>query len=293
MIARYLRTPAVRLVRQPTKRLASTARASGPTVRRNFATAIGAIAAVGFGAAAVAQTFPQKSVIRLDEPADPIATVQPETKVDPFPVEITASTGQKYSLLGVGVRSVSFLGFHVYGLGIYINEDDKMLAKDLLSAAGSTAEERENALLDPVEGGKHIAKLLTSGVRFMIRIVPVRNTDFGHMRDGFVRTTMAHPRFKAEGNNDEVGHGINELKRAFGRKRSVPKGRIMYLDRGADGTLSVYYYDATKERGHIPELLGTVSHPLVSELLFLQYTSGTKPSSESARRNAVKGLAAL
>jgi hypothetical protein len=222
-----------------------------------------------------------------------VETVQPDTKVDPFPVQLTVATGQKYDLLGVGVRTVSFLSFHVYALGIYINDDDRLVAKDILAQAGVSREEREKALLDPNEGGEIMAKLLNRGVRFLIRIVPVRNTDFGHMRDGFVRTTMAHPRFKEEGNNEDVGHGISELKRAFGRKRTIPKGRILYLDRAADGTLAVYFYDALSENGHIPELLGTVSQPLVSELLFLQYTSGSKPSSESARQNAVKGLSAL
>jgi hypothetical protein len=104
---------------------------------------------------------------------------------------------------------------------------------------------------------------------------------------------MANPRFKTEGNNEEFGEGISELKRVFSRKLAVPKFKILHLTRDRDGTLSASYYPAENEADTKPEQLGKVAHPLVSELLFLQYLSGDKPSSESTRQAAIKSIAEL
>ncbi|CAN6662401.1 hypothetical protein TRVA0_034S00496 [Trichomonascus vanleenenianus] len=239
-------------------------------------------------------TSPPSAVIRSDasnsaigiKVPEGVQLVQPETKTNPFPATFAAD-GEDYSLLGVGVRSVSFLGIQVYAVGVYIADQDKPKVKQLLGTV--TYEE----LLDAEKSGPMISKLLNNGVRIDIRIVPVRNTDFGHMRDGFVRTTLANPRFKAEGSTDEFAEGLNELKRAFARKMAVPKNKIIHLNRGRDGVLNVTFYKAESENEGNMEHLGSVKMPLVSEFLFLQYLSGKKPSSESARQAAVKALAEL
>lgn len=217
-----------------------------------------------------------------------VETVQPETKSPPFPSQFTYG-GESYSLLGVGVRSVSFLSFHVYAVGLYIADSDKGKVKAILGANASMED-----LLDAEKGAELVSKLLNGGVRLDIRIVPVRNTDFGHMRDGLVRTTMANPRFKAEGNNEEFGEGLAQLKRAFGRKMTVAKHQILHLNRDRDGTLRIEYFKGNPETSVQEGMaMGAVTVPLVSELLFLQYLSGSKPSSESLRKDAVKGLAQL
>jgi hypothetical protein len=221
-----------------------------------------------------------------------VRAIQPDTKVDPFPVSFTYQNTD-YDVLGVGVRSVSFLSFHVYALAIYIARDDILRASKILSSAGPDSETIRMALLDPVRGGELISKLLNSGVRLSLRIVPVRNTDFGHLRDGFVRAVVGHPRFKEEGNSDEVGEGIAQLKKAFGRKMTVKKGRILYLHREASGQLAVEFFNSDDESSIQPEQMGTIELPLISELLFLQYLSGPKPSSESARQTCVEALASL
>lgn len=255
---------------------------------RTFATFIGGAALAFTSAQVLNSSTGESGPIRLDAvelSSAPIKSVELESVL--FPVSITRN-GEKYSLLGTGVRTISFLSFKVYVLGIYIATRDKAKAKAVLGGSN------EDELLDPDNGSALISKLLNSDIKFDIRIVPVRNTDFGHMRDGFVRTIMAHPRFKIEGNNsEEFGEGISEFKRVFSRKRNVPKHTILHLNRNENGTLSVDFYDAKDEVKVETEHLGTVSNPLVSELLFLQYLSGKKPSSESARQSAVKVLANL
>ncbi|ANB12915.1 Aim18p [Sugiyamaella lignohabitans] len=231
--------------------------------------------------------------IRLDSPPGKLTsetTVQPDTKVA-FPNSISIDKDE-FQLLGSGVRSVSFF-FQVYAVGIYIAKDDINKVKQVLSSSVSADPAQiQAALLDDVRSGELISKLLAAGTRLSIRIVPVRKTDFGHLRDGFVRAIVGHPRFK-QLPADNGGEGIGDLKKAFGRKRSVLKGQILYLNRSTDGKLSIEFYADTKESPDAHEVLGVVDEPLISELLFLKYLSGKNPSSESARQTSVDELSQL
>ncbi|ODQ66558.1 chalcone isomerase [Nadsonia fulvescens var. elongata DSM 6958] len=210
----------------------------------------------------------------------------------PFPTEISIpDESAVYQLLGYGVRTVSFLNFHVYALGIYINKDDILRTKNILSSYQNLEED----LVDFSKDGDIISNLLKAGIRFSIRIVPVRNTDFSHLRDGFVKTILAHPLSKVLGHSEEFGNGLQELKNAFsGRKGSVPKHQILIMDRSNNGVLRFTYYDSKDEsKCTKPEELGQVTEPQVSEILFLQYLSGKNPSSESAKNSFLEGLVAL
>lgn len=218
--------------------------------------------------------------------------VQPETKVNPFP-KVLEKDGEELQLLGIGVRAVSFLSIHVYAVGIYIPQSDIIKLPFILNKEKLPFEELQKLMLDPESGSAIISKLLNSGVNLCLRIVPVRPTDFGHLKDGFIRTIMAHPRFKTEGNTEEFGEGMNQLKRIFARKRHTPKNRILHLTRDDKGVLRVDFFDAESESKATSELLGTVTEPLVTELLFLQYLSGKQPSSEGARKSSIETLAKL
>lgn len=237
--------------------------------------------------------------------------VKPPTDSPPFPKTIKlfdekAKGPIEYDLLGVGVRTVSFLSFHVYALGIYIASEDKQLARSILKSAMNQypSQDFETVLRDVEAGPKVIAHLLSHGVRLDLRIVPVRNTDFGHLRDGFVRGILNHPYYKQMSTNpaipkddpayitmmENIGKGINDFKVAFSRKLSVPKYNILHLRRENDGSLDICYYkgksEADAERVH----LGSVAEPHVSTILFLHYLTGKSPASETARTTVVQGL---
>ncbi|AOW04161.1 chalcone-flavanone isomerase-domain-containing protein [Yarrowia lipolytica] len=239
--------------------------------------------------------------IALDEKKGPIIqptdSVQPPTSTPPFPTKMSAD-GKEWSLLGCGVRRVSFLGFDVYAIGLYLPESQKREVRELLQStsgfqqANGDVEEFKKSLLDPVHGAAKIRWLLDQGIDIRIRIVPVRNTDFGHLRDGFVRTILAHPEAKEASQNKEFADGLSELKTIFSRKMSVPKHNILVMNRkGNNGELKITYYDAKSEAdlGEGSEL-GTVHNPQVSELLLLQYLTGKKPISETLRDSVINGL---
>lgn len=242
--------------------------------------------------------------IALDEKKGPIIqaddTVQPPTSTPPFPTKLTAD-GKEWSLLGCGKRSVSFLGFDVYAIGLYLPESQKRDVRELLQStsgfqqANGDVEEFKKSLLDPVHGAAKIRWLLDQGIDIRIRIVPVRNTDFGHLRDGFVRTILAHPEAKEASQNKEFADGLSELKTIFSRKMSVPKHNVLVMNReGHNGELKITYYDAKSELdlGQGSDL-GSVHSPQVSELLLLQYLTGKKPISETLRDSVINGLVTI
>lgn len=243
------------------------------------------------------------SLIRAETPEEslkPCARAADSQEVDassrtlPFPTHIKVN-GFDYLLLGTGTRKVSLLGFEVYVCGIYIRQEDIAKLPSVLGA-GTPRTDREDlfkALMDPVNGEQLITDLLHSDIGISIRIVPVRKTDFSHLRDGFVRTLMAQPRFKFENEKGSVGKGITELKRVFSRKMSVPKGNILYLHRRRNGDLIVEYIESHTEEQGTSHVLGAIHVPVASELLFLQYLAGKNPTSNEARKNAITTLARL
>lgn len=257
------------------------------------------VTAVGASLASVYALYPNQ-LIALEAPAatqtSSATEIQPPTKTPPFPVKIAAD-GTTYTLLGCGVRRVSFLGFDVYAIGLYIPESQKKDIRELLQStagfqqANGDVEEFKKSLLDPVNGAGKIRWLLDQGINIRIRIVPVRNTDFGHLRDGFVRTILAHPEAKEASNNKEFADGLAELKTTFSRKMSVPKHNVLIMNRDANnGSLKVTYYAGQDETKVAGDVLGTVNSPQVSELLLLQYLTGQKPISETLQAAVIDGL---
>lgn len=90
-----------------------------------------------------------------------------------------------------------------------------------------------------------INNLLDTGAKCALRIVPVRNTDFSHLRDGFMRAVQARQKIartsKKLSEEDEVriGESLQKLKALF-PAQSVPKGNALVLLRTPTG-LTVEY----------------------------------------------------
>lgn len=236
-------------------------------------------AGAAFGLVTVGAT----SAIFLDVPtAFPAeTTVTVEQSISPFPTalspEVNPNLTQSFSLLGHGVRYVTFLKFKVYGIGVYIADADVAKARSIVSDALGA---RADALSDPQESANVVQKLLDNHVRFAVRICPVRNTDYSHLKDGLIKSTLAHPMSKEH--RDAVGAGLDELRQVFqGRKGSVPKNHLLFLEVLQNGSLLVSYEDP-KRATVVP--MGTMSEPLVGQILMLQYLSGKKPLSEELRK---------
>lgn len=156
-----------------------------------------------------AETDPSK--YRLDP-----STSQPFPITLPTPATPLPSSCKELQLVGLGVRTVSFLRVKVYVAGLYIDSNARSRLKVMDGWKGF-----ESAwMMDSKEehsGEKLVAALLDQGITCAIRIgesldwrsclyndtyntcyrntvsiVPVRSTDFGHLRDGFTVSIDSH-----------------------------------------------------------------------------------------------------
>ncbi|KAI3325224.1 chalcone-flavanone isomerase [Xylariaceae sp. AK1471] len=206
------------------------------------------------------------------------------------------ANGVQYTLVGLGVRTVTFIGIQVYMVGYYVATQDiaaiqSRLIKEINPIAttliSSEKDALRQALLDP-EKGEQLWNSILKEVRprSLFRVVPVRDTDFHHLRDGFVRAITA----RSQGNNAEYGDeafgaAIKDFKTLFNRGK-VPKSREMLLCRDAAGKLTITYDDGQTGMGTI----GRVVDERVSRLLWLNWLAGKNVASEPARQNIVEGI---
>lgn len=202
----------------------------------------------------------------------------------------------EYQLMGLGVRTVSFLGIEVYVVGMYVaTEDIALLQRALvkkIAPGGSTLvagekDKLKELLYDPEEGTRIWSDLLKeSGARTLIRIVPVKKTDFKHLRDAWVRslTTRAQSD-KDEYGDEQFGKSVAELKLLFSGG-SIPKGKELLMLRDAKGKLAIWYDDGKKGA----QRLGDVVDERISRAVWLNYLAGKSVSSEPARKSIIEGV---
>lgn len=206
----------------------------------------------------------------------------------------SATGDTEYTLVGLGTRSVSFLGINVYVLGYYIATADiaelqaRLVKKINPIASTLVSTEKDDLrkkLLDVEEGEKIWQELLQDGIpaRSLVRVVPVRDTDFPHLRDGFMRAIQART---AEEKDEEFGEAMREFKRIFTRGK-VPKQKELLMLRDRAGRLTMVFDDG-KSNGR--QLLGTVDEERISRALWMNYLGGKKVASEEARKNIVNGV---
>lgn len=224
------------------------------------------------------------------------------------PVPGSQEKEEQYTLLGLGIRTVSFLSIQVYVVGMYIRTTDlSALQEKLIHNINATAstlipsekEELKKRLLDPVASREIWTELLkVPGLKTAWRISPTRNTDFGHLKDGWItgisnRTREAKQLVQGtetEFESEEFGKSISEFKSIFTGGKA-PKGSVMILARGLDGTLDVLFQEKPEATGEqkLTQKLGSVKDERISKLIWLGYLGGEKVSSEAARKGVAEG----
>ncbi|CAI0645350.1 unnamed protein product, partial [Colletotrichum noveboracense] len=215
----------------------------------------------------------------------------------PIAASVQDSDGVEYTLVGLGIRTVSFLSIQVYMVGYYVATQDvaklqhyltkniNPIATTLVPSERDTLKEK---LLDPAEGEETWTALLQEvGCRSAFRIVPVRDTDFPHLRDGFVRAITHRSAADKEAYGDEAfGEAMRDFKRLFSRGK-VPKSKELLLCRDEKGALEVIYDDG---RSFGRQSCGKVQDERVSRLLWLNWLAGKKVASEPARTSIIDGV---
>lgn len=236
------------------------------------------------------KAFPR--IIEVDLPTD---QDQPASSIT---ASIDQSTGTEYTLVGLGMRTVTFLGIQVYLVGLYVATQDvaklqHYLVKKVNSVATtlipSEKDELRKKLLDPKEGEETWDSILRdAGCRSVIRISPVRDTDFHHLRDGFVRAITGRSQRDKAYNDEAFGEAMKDFKALFNRGK-MPKKQEMLLCRDARGTLRITHSDAEGQKPK-RDIIGTITDERISRLLWLNYLAGKSVASEPARQNIIEGV---
>jgi chalcone isomerase-like protein len=239
------------------------------------------------------------------------------------------SKSEEYQLLGLGIRTVSFISIQVYVVGLYVAKSDiSTLQQRLIRAAvhplSDNAEENgvvaatslvsserdalKLLLLDPKDGEDVWNKILKDGgIRTALRIVPTRNTDFLHLRDGWVRGITARAQrantkakelatagasskeLGSEFRDESFGNAVKEFKTVFGggARKNVPKSQVLVLLRDSKGVLDMVLQPDPVEP---MRWLGRACDERISRLIWLNYLAGKTVASEGARQSIVDGI---
>lgn len=224
-----------------------------------------------------------------------------------------AQEEEEYHLLGLGVRTVSFLSIQVYVVGLYVAKSDLgRLQHEMVKVSvpeGSAAstlvqgekDDLRKRLLSGADSEKIWEKVLKEGqIRSAVRVVPTRDTNFAHLRDGWIRGIDL--RGKApEFLGDDFKSSVSEFKKMLGGGGSVAKGKVLLMGRGRPGDLRAWVEEGPASeapKGQVAAgfdkdrmtLLGRVEDERVSRLVWMGYLAGTKVASEPARQSVIDGV---
>eukprot|EP00052_Salpingoeca_macrocollata_P013851 m.108132 g.108132 ORF g.108132 m.108132 type:complete len:281 (-) comp19079_c0_seq1:1769-2611(-) len=233
-----------------------------------------ATAVVGAATATVAATA---FVVSSEEPGflDPIGHVLHPWSLPPG--DITAEQKQTLTLIGAGTRTVTFVLFKVYSVGLYLDEEQARRAvRGVRPSDDSNAAQLTPAFLQ---------RLLAPEVPRALRVVPVRPAAFTHLRDGFARALetrltskcMANPPALSDAQRDAVLAEIAEFKRLFPRG-TLAQGQSMHL----------YVHGTTLYLEHKGET-SSMQSPFICATLFECYMDD-KPVSTNANASFVQGI---
>ncbi|KAF9428119.1 hypothetical protein BGZ76_002058 [Entomortierella beljakovae] len=218
------------------------------------------------------------TLVEAESPVKPYVVIDSDSKTE-FPLYIRSEDGSPARLLGLGVRKITFLKVQVYVVGLYLKESD---LNDHNSRFRILPEVQKFQQHDRVSSDIAYRAMIQTPIEMVLRIVPVRNTNGPHLRDGFTRnlTQAAKEQKLSEPENEDAMDGIMEFKALF-PKGSINTGQAMIFRKLPNGTMTISLDD---------DILGTVQNTWLIENFFLGYLKGDNPISEKARESISQGI---
>ncbi|KAH6889693.1 chalcone-flavanone isomerase-domain-containing protein [Thelonectria olida] len=221
-----------------------------------------------------------------------------QSAAGPIAAAVSDKQGTEFTLVGLGTRTVTFIGIEVYVVGFYVATQDiaklqSYLVKKINNVATTLIPSEKEALRKALKDGTESEETWNeifkdAGCRTAFRITPVRDTDFPHMRDGLVRAIQARSGGNPAYNDEEFGTAMKTFKHMF-QRGLVPRAKELLMVRDASGRLSITF-DAGESWAPNKSILGTVDDERLSRLLWLNYLGGKKVASEEARENIINGV---
>ncbi|KAI8060045.1 chalcone-flavanone isomerase-domain-containing protein [Gongronella butleri] len=233
--------------------------------------------ATGLAAAGTLAAATYPSTAHMDAPKTAYAgTVEdPETHLR-FPVYLQANQ-EWQRLIGLGVRQVSFLNLNVYVVGLYMKSED---IGQLLKHPSWKHFSKDQFLSDEALA----VSLLQQPVDVSVRIVPVRNTNTQHLRDGFTRSLVSRMKDQAKDLTEEdetmILEGIREFKTKFFNAK-VKKDSEFVFTKTKEGSLRMEYEG--KE-------IGVVNNKWVAINFIMTYLNPYAPASSLALESMANGF---
>ncbi|TEB39349.1 hypothetical protein FA13DRAFT_1725334 [Coprinellus micaceus] len=221
------------------------------------------------GAATLSQT------VHLDVDAGPTGetVVDPATSIE-FPKTLTVPAKTKLppvTLVGLGVRTVSFIGLKVYSVGFYadLSNPNLKVPKDMSPVAK--------------------ARYLVENTACVIRIVPTRSTNYTHLRDAFMRALQSRLAIaKKEGTmTEELEHAVSSPMRKL--KSIFPNSPL-----SRHTPLDIYLAApvAGLPRALVFRDMGSIENDWVATEFVLHYFEGDGPS-PPLKESVIKNLEAF
>ncbi|KAI5449889.1 Altered inheritance of mitochondria protein 18 mitochondrial [Naganishia albida] len=193
------------------------------------------------------------------------------------------------SLVGLGVRTVSFLRVKVYSAAFYLEESALGALRGQAEWSSFTADRLTKATATgegELVGEALMHKLLSQPINCAIRIVPTRKTDFGHLRDGFTRALQARQKKAAKDGKlsaeeeERIDSSIQQFK-SFFPSSSVPKGKELLLVKTAQNSLAVEFEGKT---------LGTLRDAWVATEMMVAYFADRNVISAPLKEDVARKL---
>ncbi|KAJ3049606.1 hypothetical protein HK097_009425 [Rhizophlyctis rosea] len=268
------------------RRLSSTITASSRPRNKNILITLG----LTLGGATILSQTPYTRTDSLKTPLDASNSIEePITKL-PVPKTLTQTYGQPpkrltLSLIGLGVRQVTFINFNAYTIGFYLSPTTcSRIQKSFKWRSDFSAKH----LLDGDQQGEYFVRDLVRGEgEVAIRIDPTRNTDGPHLRNGFMRFLTARLAKEddelSEVEKTAILEAFDSLRAKFPAGRVAP-GQAFVFTKTQDGGLRVEFEG---------EEFVTVNNRWVAERFFEGYLTAEKPISEKLRRSIAEGLETL
>ncbi|KAF9923275.1 hypothetical protein FBU30_006653 [Linnemannia zychae] len=219
-----------------------------------------------------------KSFVESENLSQPSVVVDEDSKIA-FPRTIPSEDGSPARLLGLGVRKITFLKVQVYVVGLYAKASD---LDDHNSRFRALTEVQKFQRNDQASSDTAFRAIVQNPIELVLRIVPVRNTNGPHLRDGFTRN-LTHAMKEQKLNDietEEAMKGILEFKQFF-PKGSISAGQALLFRKSPDGSMTVEYEG---------EVLGKTRNAWLIESFFMGYLLGEHPISSKARDSIAQGI---
>ncbi|CAO3587093.1 unnamed protein product [Absidia cylindrospora] len=180
-------------------------------------------------------------------------------------------------LVGLGVRQVSFLKINVYVLGLYMRSED-------IGELQTNSKWKHFNKAQFLEQEELALSLLDQPVDVSIRIVPVRNTNTQHLRDGFTRSLLQRMRTQSktmtEDEEKKIMDAIREFKTKFVNAK-VKKDTEFVFTKTRKGEFKMEYEGKD---------MGTVDNKWLAINFIMTYLTPDTPASEDALQNIATGF---